>query len=178
MSTFSTVQSRCCFHFRLYFFRLKLAIKYGQKKFVAHPNVQQLLASIWYSLNQLYPQSPFCITVKILYSFPDHQQKPSFALDTSHYDDSFRILILQVWRPSRLQAKEHASPGNGGQSRKKSTLEWLRLMGFSVHCEFFNWATPEFAKARPIWGRWGCLCLVRVAKYGQFWSSRIVFWGF
>ncbi|KAF7285045.1 hypothetical protein GWI33_012350 [Rhynchophorus ferrugineus] len=28
--------------------RLKLAIKYKQKKFVAHANVQQLLASIWY----------------------------------------------------------------------------------------------------------------------------------
>ncbi|XP_075972311.1 transient receptor potential cation channel gamma isoform X4 [Anticarsia gemmatalis] len=28
--------------------RLKLAIKLRQKKFVAHPNVQQLLASIWY----------------------------------------------------------------------------------------------------------------------------------
>ncbi|XP_033743329.1 LOW QUALITY PROTEIN: transient receptor potential-gamma protein-like [Pecten maximus] len=28
--------------------RLKLAIKFNQKKFVAHPNCQQLLASIWY----------------------------------------------------------------------------------------------------------------------------------
>ncbi|CAL4075123.1 unnamed protein product, partial [Meganyctiphanes norvegica] len=28
--------------------RLKLAIKFEQKKFVAHPNVQQLLGSIWY----------------------------------------------------------------------------------------------------------------------------------
>lgn len=28
--------------------RLKLAINYKQKKFVAHPSVQQLLASIWY----------------------------------------------------------------------------------------------------------------------------------
>nr|XP_023013242.1 transient receptor potential protein-like [Leptinotarsa decemlineata] len=28
--------------------RLKLAIKYKQKAFIAHPNVQQLLASIWY----------------------------------------------------------------------------------------------------------------------------------
>ena len=28
--------------------RLKLAIKYKQKGFVAHPSVQQLLASIWY----------------------------------------------------------------------------------------------------------------------------------
>ncbi|ENN83024.1 hypothetical protein YQE_00613, partial [Dendroctonus ponderosae] len=28
--------------------RLKLAIKYKQKKFIAHPNVQQLLAAIWY----------------------------------------------------------------------------------------------------------------------------------
>merc|ERR550532_3331416 len=33
---------------RMHLNRLKLAIKYGQKKFVAHPNVQQLLASIWY----------------------------------------------------------------------------------------------------------------------------------
>lgn len=28
--------------------RLKLAINYKQKGFVAHPSVQQLLASIWY----------------------------------------------------------------------------------------------------------------------------------
>jgi transient receptor potential cation channel subfamily C protein 4 len=28
--------------------RLKLALKYKQKLFVAHPNVQQLLATIWY----------------------------------------------------------------------------------------------------------------------------------
>ncbi|KAK7485568.1 hypothetical protein BaRGS_00023143, partial [Batillaria attramentaria] len=28
--------------------RLKLAIKYKQKKFVSHPNCQQLLASLWY----------------------------------------------------------------------------------------------------------------------------------
>ena len=28
--------------------RLKLALKYKQKQFVAHPNVQQLLAAIWY----------------------------------------------------------------------------------------------------------------------------------
>lgn len=28
--------------------RLKLAINYKQKQFVAHPSVQQLLASFWY----------------------------------------------------------------------------------------------------------------------------------
>ena len=28
--------------------RLKLAIKCKQKSFVAHPNVQQMLGSIWY----------------------------------------------------------------------------------------------------------------------------------
>ena len=28
--------------------RLKLAVEYKQKAFVAHPSVQQLLASIWY----------------------------------------------------------------------------------------------------------------------------------
>ncbi|XP_022708485.1 transient receptor potential-gamma protein-like [Varroa jacobsoni] len=33
---------------RMHLSRLKMAIKYKQKKFCAHPNVQQLLASIWY----------------------------------------------------------------------------------------------------------------------------------
>ncbi|XP_076281851.1 transient receptor potential cation channel gamma isoform X3 [Lasioglossum baleicum] len=33
---------------RMHLNRLKLAIKFRQKEFVAHPNVQQLLASIWY----------------------------------------------------------------------------------------------------------------------------------
>ncbi|PRD34912.1 UNVERIFIED_CONTAM: Trpgamma [Trichonephila clavipes] len=33
---------------RMLLSRLKLAIKHKQKKFCAHPNVQQLLASIWY----------------------------------------------------------------------------------------------------------------------------------
>ncbi|GAB6020472.1 hypothetical protein CHUAL_003162 [Chamberlinius hualienensis] len=33
---------------RMHLNRLKLAIKYKQKKFVAHSNVQQLLASLWY----------------------------------------------------------------------------------------------------------------------------------
>ncbi|NP_001301012.1 transient receptor potential-gamma protein-like [Limulus polyphemus] len=33
---------------RMHLSRLKLAIRYKQKKFCAHPNVQQLLASIWY----------------------------------------------------------------------------------------------------------------------------------
>ena len=89
MSRLSTLQARCYLPLRWYFFRLKLAIKYGQKKFVAHPNVQQLLASIWYSLNQLFPQSLFALSVQILYSIPDHQQIPSFALDRSHYFDSF-----------------------------------------------------------------------------------------
>ena len=32
--------------------RLKLALKCKQKTFVAHPNVQQLLTTIWYNLDQ------------------------------------------------------------------------------------------------------------------------------
>ena len=35
--------------------RLKLALKCKQKAFVAHPNVQQLLATIWYDLDQSEP---------------------------------------------------------------------------------------------------------------------------
>uniref|UniRef100_A0A915IYL6 Transient receptor ion channel domain-containing protein n=1 Tax=Romanomermis culicivorax TaxID=13658 RepID=A0A915IYL6_ROMCU len=33
---------------RMQLARLRLAIQYGQKRFVAHPNCQQVLASIWY----------------------------------------------------------------------------------------------------------------------------------
>ncbi|CAN8012505.1 unnamed protein product, partial [Ixodes pacificus] len=33
---------------RMHLSRLKMAIRFKQKKFCAHPNVQQLLASIWY----------------------------------------------------------------------------------------------------------------------------------
>ncbi|XP_059157751.1 short transient receptor potential channel 4-like isoform X3 [Physella acuta] len=42
----STADEPSCDKVRLS--RLKLAIKYKQKKFVAHPNCQQLLASLWY----------------------------------------------------------------------------------------------------------------------------------
>ncbi|KAF6770587.1 hypothetical protein AHF37_11255 [Paragonimus kellicotti] len=38
--------------------RLKLAIKYEQKKFVAHPHCQQLLASMWYDGLPGFRQKP------------------------------------------------------------------------------------------------------------------------
>uniref|UniRef100_A0A0N5APW5 ANK_REP_REGION domain-containing protein n=1 Tax=Syphacia muris TaxID=451379 RepID=A0A0N5APW5_9BILA len=44
----SSSQSEDVWSSKLSLCRLKLAIKYGQKKFVAHPHCQQLLTSIWY----------------------------------------------------------------------------------------------------------------------------------
>ncbi|CAH8586750.1 unnamed protein product [Schistosoma curassoni] len=46
---------------RMQLSRLKLAIRYGQKQFVAHPHCQQLLAAIWYE------------------GLPGFRQKPVFA---------------------------------------------------------------------------------------------------
>ena len=54
--------------------RLKLAIKCKQKSFVAHPNVQQLLASIWYEgvpgfrrLNIIHQS---CIIFRLCFMYP------------------------------------------------------------------------------------------------------------
>ena len=48
------------------------------------------------------------------------------------------------------------------------------LMGFGVQSDFFNWASPEFAKVQPIWGRWNCLWpnMAISGQTGSFWGSR------
>ncbi|XP_055958673.1 transient receptor potential-gamma protein isoform X2 [Patella vulgata] len=54
--------------------RLKLAIKYKQKRFVSHPNCQQLLASLWYDglpgFRRRNIVSKICITMFIGFMFP------------------------------------------------------------------------------------------------------------
>ena len=42
-------------------------------------------------------------------------------------------------------------------------------MGFGVQSDFFNWTSPEFAKAQPIWGSWDCLWPFLV-KQDHFWG--------
>ena len=83
--------------------RLKLAIKCKQKSFVAHPNVQQLLGSIWYEgvpgfrrchiiqqsflimkLSLLYPY--YCIMYMLAPNTEtgDIQTLPTLFINTSH----------------------------------------------------------------------------------------------
>ncbi|XP_039747612.1 transient-receptor-potential-like protein isoform X2 [Pararge aegeria] len=54
--------------------RLELAIDFKQKKFVAHPNIQQLLASIWYDgvpgFRRKSPLEKFMILMRVAVMFP------------------------------------------------------------------------------------------------------------
>ncbi|XP_045778485.1 transient-receptor-potential-like protein isoform X2 [Maniola jurtina] len=54
--------------------RLELAIDFKQKKFVAHPNIQQLLAAIWYEgvpgFRRKSPMEKFMIILRVAMMFP------------------------------------------------------------------------------------------------------------
>ncbi|VUZ47745.1 unnamed protein product [Hymenolepis diminuta] len=47
--------------------RLRLAIKYKQKQFVAHPHCQQLLASLWYDGLPGFRRKPFIVQAGIIF---------------------------------------------------------------------------------------------------------------
>ncbi|KAM7540821.1 hypothetical protein Aperf_G00000041346 [Anoplocephala perfoliata] len=47
--------------------RLRLAIKYNQKHFVAHPHCQQLLASLWYDGLPGFRRKPFVVQAAIIF---------------------------------------------------------------------------------------------------------------
>ncbi|KAH8241249.1 hypothetical protein KR032_004973 [Drosophila birchii] len=66
--------------------RLKLAIRYKQKTFVAHPNVQQLLAAIWYDglpgFRRKQASQQLMDVVKLGCSFPIYSLKYILAPDS------------------------------------------------------------------------------------------------
>ncbi|XP_037708978.1 transient receptor potential protein [Drosophila subpulchrella] len=66
--------------------RLKLAIRYKQKTFVAHPNVQQLLAAIWYDglpgFRRKQASQQLMEVVKLGCSFPIYSLKYILAPDS------------------------------------------------------------------------------------------------
>ncbi|XP_017131327.1 transient receptor potential protein [Drosophila elegans] len=66
--------------------RLKLAIRYKQKTFVAHPNVQQLLAAIWYDglpgFRRKQASQQLLDVVKLGCSFPIYSLKYILAPDS------------------------------------------------------------------------------------------------
>ncbi|XP_034662417.1 transient receptor potential protein [Drosophila subobscura] len=66
--------------------RLKLAIRYKQKTFVAHPNVQQLLAAIWYDglpgFRRKQASQQLLDVIKLGGSFPIYSMKYILAPDS------------------------------------------------------------------------------------------------
>ncbi|XP_063415087.1 short transient receptor potential channel 4-like isoform X2 [Mytilus trossulus] len=116
--------------------RLKLAIKFKQKKFIAHPNCQQLLASLWYDGLPGFRRRNICsrsfLTILIGVSFPFLSlfylvapksfpgkllRKPfiKFMCHSSSYFTFLVLLILVSQRvgvsnPNRVHPNGQASP--------------------------------------------------------------------
>ncbi|KAJ9585773.1 hypothetical protein L9F63_002410, partial [Diploptera punctata] len=103
--------------------RLRLAVKLHQKEFVTHPNVQQLLASIWYDglpgFRRKSPEFQFFETLKIAISFPilsliymiaptsnqGQKMKKPFIKFICHSASYITFVILLIW--VSLDKNEH-----------------------------------------------------------------------
>ncbi|KAG4074110.1 hypothetical protein HA402_014315 [Bradysia odoriphaga] len=122
--------------------RLELAINYKQKKFVAHPNIQQLLASMWYEglpgFRRKHSMEKLFIILRVAILFPLHclmymiapnakhgviMKKPfmKFLIHASSYLFFLLILILVSQR-----AEVHLIMLFGTQSIKDNLEEQLR----------------------------------------------------
>ncbi|XP_047111593.1 transient receptor potential-gamma protein-like [Schistocerca piceifrons] len=107
---------------RMHLNRLKLAIKLRQKKFVAHPNVQQLLASIWYEglpgfrrknmvlqaleivrIGILFPLFSFMYVVAPHSRFGQTMRKP-FIKFICHSASYFTFLFLLILASQRIES--------------------------------------------------------------------------
>ncbi|KAJ6648092.1 Transient-receptor-potential-like protein [Pseudolycoriella hygida] len=122
--------------------RLELAINYKQKKFVAHPNIQQLLASLWYEgvpgFRRKHSLEKLFIIIRVAILFPVHclmymiapnakhgviMKKPfmKFLIHASSYLFFLLILILVSQR-----AEFHLIMLFGTESMKANLEEQLR----------------------------------------------------
>ncbi|XP_045459932.1 transient receptor potential-gamma protein [Melitaea cinxia] len=133
--------------------RLKLAIKLRQKKFVAHPNVQQLLASIWYDSVPGFRRKNMLLQaaemVRIGAMFPLYSiayiaaphsaagrtlRKP-FIKFLCHSASYFMFLFLLILASQRIETTgpwdvHHVAPDDTPLSRRgapPSLVEWLIL---------------------------------------------------
>ncbi|CAH1397842.1 unnamed protein product [Nezara viridula] len=141
---------------RMHLNRLKLAIKLRQKKFVAHPNVQQLLASIWYeglpgfrrqnmvlqALQIIRIGSMFPI-FSIMYIIAPHSKpgqtlRKPFIKFICHSASYFTFLFLLILASQRIETLLDWAGGDGSGSIQPplvttkrgslpSIIEWMIL---------------------------------------------------
>uniref|UniRef100_A0A3Q2DW77 Transient receptor potential cation channel subfamily C member 4 n=1 Tax=Cyprinodon variegatus TaxID=28743 RepID=A0A3Q2DW77_CYPVA len=125
--------------------RLKLAIKYSQKEFVAQPNCQQLLASRWYDEFPGWRRRHWavklvtCIFIGFLFPlfsifyliFPKSRygkfiRKPfiKFICHTSSY---LTFLILLFLASQHIDSDDQDRPAANYKGPKPSSIEWMIL---------------------------------------------------
>ncbi|XP_031341305.1 transient receptor potential-gamma protein isoform X1 [Photinus pyralis] len=133
---------------RMHLNRLKLAIKLRQKKFVAHSNVQQLLASIWYEglpgfrRKNMVLQALEIVRIGILFPFfsaayvlAPHSvigktmRKPfiKFICNSASYFAFLFMLILASQRIETLFFDEEPEDVPTKRGAKPSLVEWIIL---------------------------------------------------
>ncbi|ELT89523.1 hypothetical protein CAPTEDRAFT_172686 [Capitella teleta] len=133
--------------------RLKLAIKYKQKKFVAHPNCQQLLASLWYeglpgfrrrhivfkvlltvSVCLLYPILSLMYMVAPKSPFGLFMRRP-FIKFICHSASYMTFLFLLILASQRIESIINFSGEDGGSTKisrevrgaPPTSIEWMIL---------------------------------------------------
>ncbi|XP_069702491.1 transient receptor potential-gamma protein-like isoform X2 [Periplaneta americana] len=127
---------------RMHLKRLKLAVKLHQKEFVTHPNVQQLLASIWYEgLPGFRCKSMFLQvleTLRIAFSFPilsllyivaptssyGQRMKLPFIKFICHSASYFTFLGLLYWA-SQMKVNDEKGQTQEFNYSKRTTLPQL-----------------------------------------------------
>ncbi|XP_065337799.1 transient receptor potential-gamma protein-like isoform X3 [Cloeon dipterum] len=131
---------------RMHLNRLKLAVKLRQKKFVAHSNVQQLLASIWYEglpgfrrknmilqaleiirIGLLFPVFSIAYIIAPYSSIGQTMRKPfiKFICHSASYFTFLFLLILASQRTGLFfELSEDESNKRGG---KPTPVEWVIL---------------------------------------------------
>ncbi|XP_025831797.1 transient receptor potential-gamma protein [Agrilus planipennis] len=133
---------------RMHLNRLKLAIKLRQKKFVAHSNVQQLLASIWYEglpgfrRKNMVLQALEIVRIGIMfplfsiaYILAPHSvigqtmRKPfiKFICHSASYFTFLFLLILASQRIENLFFEEDVEDVPTKRGAKPSLVEWIIL---------------------------------------------------
>ncbi|XP_015431311.1 PREDICTED: transient receptor potential-gamma protein [Dufourea novaeangliae] len=140
---------------RMHLNRLKLAIKFRQKKFVAHPNVQQLLASIWYEglpgfrRKNMVLQAVDIVRIGVLFPFysvayiiaphsviGQTMRKP-FIKFICHSASYFTFLFMLILASQRIESVignwmghgvvEHDEPAPTKRGAAPTIVEWFIL---------------------------------------------------
>ncbi|KAK9496929.1 hypothetical protein O3M35_012878 [Rhynocoris fuscipes] len=159
---------------RMHLNRLKLAIKFRQKKFVAHPNVQQLLASIWYEglpgfrrqnmvlqalqIIRIGTMFPIFSLMYIIapHSKPGQTLRKPFIKFICHSASYFTFLFLLILASQRIETlldwTNSGGPGNHTASTIKSEPTKRGSMPTIIEWLILGWvAGLMWSEVKQLW---------------------------